>query len=86
MASSECMSIFDFITKISDTAACLNFLRENHVIATSMTCKKCSNLMKLSKKPLKVCSDGEQWTCGKCKTSLSIRDRSFFKVIKCVIV
>jgi hypothetical protein len=85
MASADFMTIFEFLAKINDTATCLEFLRENNLIVQTMICKKCSNVMKLSKKPLKVCSDGQQWTCGKCKTSLSIRDGSFFKVIKHVI-
>lgn len=80
MATFEDVSIFSFVSKIYDTVSCINYLRTQGLLATEMVCVRCAKSMTLSGKPTKVCRDGEQWTCGRCNTSKTIRDGSFFKV------
>lgn len=74
------MSILEFIGKVTDIAECVQFLRQCGLLLKQASCTKCLYNMTLTKKGMHVTHDGEQWQCYKCRTSLSIRHGSIFKV------
>ena len=76
----SCGSILEFTDKVRDKEKCIAHLQQLGLLATGKTCKKCQRPMTLITKSVRVTSDLKQWICTKCKTSLSIRDGSIFKV------
>lgn len=77
----SCGSILDFTSKINNRKDCIRYLRELGLLPSDRKCKMCMRSMTLVKKPIRVTSDLEQWGCRKCKSCISIRDGSIFKVI-----
>lgn len=74
-------SVIDFCKKINNRQDCVKVLRQLSLLGKTKTCKKCHRSMKLKTEAEHVTSDCEKWVCSRCKTSLSIRDGSVFKVI-----
>ena len=80
MAGHRAPLLYDFMNNVSNTNNCIKYFQEQDLLAKEMECKKCLQPMKLTKKPNKVCKDGQAWNCSKCNTCKTIRQGSFFKV------
>jgi len=74
-------SVLDFCKKVNNRRECIQFLRQLGLLAPTKRCNNCDRLMKLKPQAEYVTKDLEKWVCSRCKTSLSIRDGSVFKVI-----
>lgn len=67
-----------------DEESTVNYLREERLLASTMRCPKCRELMPLVKVPENITSDQEIFKCSKrnCRKIRSIRHRSFFSKSK----
>ena len=75
------LTIVNFMENINSTQKCMKFLRDLGLLLSTVVCVKCNGIMDPTDKPARVTRDEQQWTCKNCKTSLSIRHKSIFKVI-----
>ena len=73
-------SVVHFIGKIHAIDKCIEFLRSHGILTSTQICTKCKSQMSIHKTSTRVTRDQEQWKCHCCKTSLSIRHGSIFKV------
>ena len=73
-------SIMDMISKLSNTAESILFLRSEGILISTLECEKCLQRMTLMDKPIAKLQDGQVFRCTKCKKEKSIRTHSIFFV------
>ncbi len=78
MEHMEAPKLFQFYAKISDTSTLLSYMRDLNLLDSKRNCHKCKEEMKLSKNRSKA--DGEEWRCGSCLITESVRKYSYFEV------